>query len=329
MSIDRQVLVEAKAVCIEAARAAGAMLLDYFRAPLTVEFKEKGQQAPVTEADRRSEDLLRTALTRAFPQHGIIGEEGEDVVNAGAEYVWFLDPLDGTTNFAAGLPAFAISMGLCFRGTPVLGVVAIPWEGPSGTIFHAVQGHGAYCNETAIQVAAAELPAGTQLASMPFWALWQYRVGRRTRLRQTNIRAHGSIAYELAYAAHGAFQLSIISGARLWDMVAGVVLVQEAGGTALFGNGRTRRWSPWEPFLRQALAQPFGHDAAALRKLHINMLAGNAQVVHQHASQIRIRRPTILGKVRQRLRKAWHRRKPSAAASPSPAGSPPAAPARS
>lgn len=150
MPTDRQLLVDAEAVCVEAVRQAGAVLMEYFRAPLTVEFKEKGQQAPVTEADRRSEDLLRAALTRAFPRHSIIGEEGEDVVNAEAEYVWFLDPLDGTANFAAGLPAFAISMGLCYRGVPVLGVVAIPWEGPGGTIFHAYQGGGAYCNETAM-----------------------------------------------------------------------------------------------------------------------------------------------------------------------------------
>ncbi|HEY7493469.1 MAG TPA: inositol monophosphatase family protein, partial [Candidatus Tectomicrobia bacterium] len=90
MQTDRQLLVEAEAVCIEAARRAGTVLLEYFRVPLTVEFKEKGQQAPVSEADRRSEDLLRAALTRAFPRHGIFGEEGEDVVNADAEYMWFL-----------------------------------------------------------------------------------------------------------------------------------------------------------------------------------------------------------------------------------------------
>ena len=77
------------------------------------------------------------ALSRAFPNHGIIGEEAEDAVNPEADYLWFLDPLDGTTNFAAGLPAFAVSMGLCFRGVPVLGVVAVPWEGPGGTIFRA------------------------------------------------------------------------------------------------------------------------------------------------------------------------------------------------
>ena len=321
MQTDRQLLVEAEAVCVEAVRQAGTVLMEYFRAPLTVEFKEKGQQAPVTEADRRSEDLLRAALTRAFPDHGIIGEEGEDVVNADAEYVWFLDPLDGTTNFTAGLPAFAISMGLCHRGVPVLGVVSIPWEGPNGTIFRAYQGGGAYCNEAAIQVAAAELPAGMQLASMPFWALWQYHVGRRARVRQANVRANGSIAYELVYAARGAFQFSIISGARLWDMVAGVILVQEAGGATIFGNGRTRHWSTWESFLHQVLSHPFGQDAAALRKLHINMLAGNAQVVQQHATQIRLRRPTVLGKVRRRLRQAWRRLKPPPSAASTPAAS--------
>src|SRR6266568_939510 len=111
MPADHQVLVEAEAVCVQAVRQAGAVLLEYFRQPLTVEFKEKGQQSPVTEADRRSEELLRVALTQAFPEHGIIGEEAEDAINPSADYVWFLDPLDGTTNFTAGLPAFAISMG--------------------------------------------------------------------------------------------------------------------------------------------------------------------------------------------------------------------------
>jgi myo-inositol-1(or 4)-monophosphatase len=308
---DRQLLAEAEAVCIEAVREAGAVLMDFFRQPLPVEFKEKGQQAPVTEADRRSEELLRTALRRAFPEHGIIGEEDEGIVNAGAEYVWFLDPLDGTANFAAGLPAFAVSMGLCFRGVPVLGVVSIPWEGPAGTVFRAYQGSGAYCNSTAVTVAPAELPASMQLASMPFWAFVQYRVGRQARLRQANVRAHGSIAYELVYAARGAFQFSIISGARLWDMVAGVVLVQEAGGATLFGNGKMRRWNNWETFLQRVLARPFGEDSGALRKLHIDILAGNSHIVQQRAGHIRRRQPTLLSKTRHHVRRTWQRLKPA------------------
>jgi myo-inositol-1(or 4)-monophosphatase len=319
---DRQILIDAEVVCVEAVRQAGTVLLDYFRAPLQVEFKEKGRQAPVTEADRHSENLLRTILRRAFPNHGIIGEEGEDVVNTEADYVWFLDPLDGTANFAVGLPAFTISMGLCFRGQPVLGVIAIPCEGPKGTIFRAYQGSGTYCNDTAVQIAAAELPAGTRLASMPFWALWQYRVRHQAHMQQINVRAHGSIAYELAYAAYGAFQFSVISGARLWDMVAGVVLVQEAGGATLFGNGTTRRWSAWESFLQQVLSRPFGQDVAALRTLRVDVLAGNPQVVQQRASQIIIRRPSLLKKTRQRLRRIWKRRGSVPSKAPTPGDSP-------
>jgi myo-inositol-1(or 4)-monophosphatase len=308
MQADRQMLVEAEAVCVEAVRAAGAVLKTYFRAPLAVEFKEKGEQSPVTEADRRSEDLLRSALRHAFPTHGIIGEEGEEAVNAGADYVWFLDPLDGTTNFTAGLPAFAISMGLCCRGVPVVGVVAVPFEGPEGTIFRAHRDGGAYCNDVAIQVAAAKVPAGTRLMSTPAWVLGQYRVRRRSPLWQANIRCAGSIAYELAYAARGSLQLAIISGARLWDMVAGAVLIQEAGGTALFCNGRVRRWKAWDTFLQQALTCPFGQDVEALRKLMVYMLVGNPDVVQHQAGRIRLRRPLpVVGKAQRQLKKTWKR----------------------
>jgi myo-inositol-1(or 4)-monophosphatase len=317
MQVDRQVLVEAETVCVEAVRQAGAILMAYFRAPLEVEFKEKNEQSPVTEADRRSEELLRQALMRAFPDHGIIGEEKEDAVNAGADYVWFLDPLDGTTNFTAGLPAYAISMGLCFRGAPVLGVVSVPWEGPSGTIFRAHQGGGAYCNDQEIHVAPAEVPAGTRLASMPFWAFGQYRIRRRSKLRGANVRSNGSIAYELVYAARGSYQLSIISGARLWDMVAGAALIREAGGTVLYCNGKSRRWSEWDPFLQRALARPFGEDIEALRKLMVFMLVGNPDVVQRLSGHIGLRRPLpLVGKIRRQWQKARKRFRKPVSASP-------------
>jgi myo-inositol-1(or 4)-monophosphatase len=303
---DRHVLEAAEAVCTQVVREAGAVLASYFRAPLAVEFKEKNEQSPVTEADRRSEDLLREALSRAFPDHGIIGEEKEDVVNPGADYVWFLDPLDGTTNFTAGFPAFAISMGLCFHGVPVLGVVSIPWEGPEGTIFRAHQGGGAYCNDRAIHVAPAEVPKGTRLISMPFWALWQYRVHRRSAVRGGNVRASGSIAYELVYAACGTFQLSVISGARLWDMMAGAALIEEAGGAILCCNGKARRWQPWGAFLQRALDAPFGTDLEALRKLNVYMLVGNPEVVQKQVGRIGLRRPLPgVGKAKRQMQKAW------------------------
>src|SRR4030095_10418292 len=153
------------------------------------------------------------------------------------------------------------------------------------------QGGGAYCNDVAMQVAGAEIPAGTRITSMPFWALWQYRVHRRAEILQTNGPAAGSIASELPQRGRGPVPRAIISGARLWHMVAGAVLVQEAGGTVLFSNGAARRWSDWETFVQRALKTPFGQDPAALRKLFIYMLAGNAQVVQQRASHVTLRGP--------------------------------------
>jgi hypothetical protein len=92
-------------------------------------------------------------------------------------------------------------------------------------------------------------------------------------------------------------------------MVAGVVLVQEAGGSTLFGNGKARRWSNWEVFLQRALERPFGEDTAVLRKLYIDILAGNSHLVQQRASHIQRRRLTLVGKVRRQVQKTWKRLK--------------------
>jgi hypothetical protein len=89
-------------------------------------------------------------------------------------------------------------------------------------------------------------------------------------------------------------------------MVAGAILIQEAGGTVLFCNGKARRWHTWEGFLQRALSRPFGQDVEALRKLMVYMLAGNPEVVQRQASRLRLRRPLpLVGKAQKQLRKAW------------------------
>ena len=116
--------IESRAV--QWVREAGGMALGLFGHPLHVEFKAEGRLSPVTEADRGIEAFLRAAIAGEFPDHAILGEEGTEMDVAAREFVWVLDPLDGTSNFWNGLPIFACSAALLWRGEPVVGAIFLP-----------------------------------------------------------------------------------------------------------------------------------------------------------------------------------------------------------
>ena len=196
-------------------------------------------------------------------------------------------------------PPFAVSMGLCFRGVPVLGVVAVPWEGPGGTIFRAHAGGGAYCKRRTHAGGrgrdAGRHPsgqrAGLDAAPVSRAAARQGAAPQRALGGQHRLR--------VAYVARGTVSVDHHQRARgLWDMVAGAVLVQEAGGAVLFCNGKARRWNGWETFRRQALAAPFGQDAAALRQ------AARLHAGGQRAGRPRARRPDHLASASRSARQA-------------------------
>src|SRR5262245_52058873 len=123
---------------IEIAREAGALLAQYFSRPLEISYKRPSDL--VTEADRRSEELIIERLRGHFPKHSIVGEEGGGQ-NVASDYCWYVDPLDGTTNFAHSYPVFCVSMGLAYRGSIIAGVVYDPTR---DELFTAERGGGAY-----------------------------------------------------------------------------------------------------------------------------------------------------------------------------------------
>src|SRR5271170_1716921 len=130
----------------EIAREAGALLMGYFRQHVKVEYK--GEADLVTVADRNSEALIRDRLRQRWPTHDILGEEG-GLQDTGSDYRWYVDPLDGTTNFAHGFPVFCVSIGLACRNEVVAGVVYDPMR---DELFTAERGSGAYLNQQRIHV---------------------------------------------------------------------------------------------------------------------------------------------------------------------------------
>lgn len=213
----------------EIAHEAGAMLANCFERGIGYELK--GEYDLVTKADRASEALIVERLRTHFPTHTVLAEEGGER-KASSEYVWYVDPLDGTTNFAHGFPFFNVTLALERAGELICGCIYDPTR---QEMFTAELGAGAYLNHRRIRVSKASRLEDTLVAT-----------GFPSRRRHSNVNVH--FYYQLAMFTHGvrragaaAIDLAYVAAGRLdvfwefnlnpWDMAAGVLMVREAGGT--------------------------------------------------------------------------------------------------
>ena len=240
-SLDSDLLARIESRAIELAGGGGDILSRYFGGNLNIEFKDDNQRDPVTNADTEAQEFLVNGIRESFPDHGILGEEdAEDSDADGApapDFFWVLDPLDGTKNFLHGLPAYACSVGVMYRGEPVVGAVYTPWpEASGGVVHHARRGGGAFTGDQPINVAKLEGPEGGQLATVPGSFDWLYRFGKPVRGNTGDPRVTGSIAYELVLVARGATQYMYTSNPHLWDVAGGVALAMEAGAAVMVGQ---------------------------------------------------------------------------------------------
>jgi myo-inositol-1(or 4)-monophosphatase len=222
----------------EAVRAAGKALVEKLG---KVAVRQKSPADLVTDADLAAQEIIATTLRRAFPTHEVLGEEDglrEASRVSQAEYCWVVDPLDGTTNYAHNVPHFSVSVALLHRGEPLVGSILDPLR---DELFSAVRGEGAWLNGSAIHtsnvVSMSEALAAIGLPPMvredsPDLAAFLRAVPRFQAIRRT-----GSTALNLAYVAMGRFDATWSFSARVWDMAAGVLLVQESGGAARSPNG--------------------------------------------------------------------------------------------
>ncbi len=213
---------------VEIAREAGALLVNYFER--RVAFELKCEFDLVTEADRASEKLVVERLRSYFPSHGIVAEEGGGHQGA-SEYRWFVDPLDGTTNFAHSFPAFNVTLGLERAGEVVAGVIYDPLR---QEMFTAERGAGAYLNNRRIRVSSTK-KLSDSLASTGFPSRKRHHNVNihfyyQLAMASHGVRRTGSAALDLAYVASGRLDFFWEFGLKPWDMAAGVLLVQEAGG---------------------------------------------------------------------------------------------------
>ena len=224
---------------IQTAREAGKILADKFGRALQV--SNKGDIDLVTEADLAAERLIVERIRSYHPRHAILTEESGDVKEAGgpdAGHKWIIDPLDGTTNYAHGYPVFCVSVALEHRGRVALGVVYDPTR---DELFAAERGEGATLNGRRMRASDTdELNRALVCTGFPYDVRELGDFARHFRqfiMRAQSVRRDGAAALDLAYVAAGRFEGFYEEGLRPWDVAAGVLLVEEAGGRVTHYDG--------------------------------------------------------------------------------------------
>lgn len=217
-------------IAVRAARGAGNVIIRSMARLDSIAIQTKDRNDFVTEVDREAENVIISTLRRAYPDHAILAEESG--ITAGDDFQWIIDPLDGTTNFLHGFPQFAVSIALRHKGRLEQAVVYNPI---SQELFTASRGSGAMLNDRRIRVSNRKDLDGALLGTgFPFKAqhhLETYLDMFRALFPQTaGIRRPGSAALDLAFVAAGRLDGFWEIGLNTWDMAAGVLLIQEAGG---------------------------------------------------------------------------------------------------
>jgi myo-inositol-1(or 4)-monophosphatase len=212
------------------AREAGALLANF--AERKIGFELKGEYDLVTEADRASERLIVERIRTHFPSHSILAEEGGGHESS-SEFRWYVDPLDGTTNFAHGFPMFNVTLALEQAGQLIAGVIYDPIR---QEMFAAERGSGAYLNNRRIGVSKAQRIEDALLATgFPSYKRHlnlNVHFFHQVAMVTHGVRRGGSAALDLAYSACGRLEGFWEFGLKPWDMAAGVLIVEEAGGRA-------------------------------------------------------------------------------------------------
>ena len=233
-------------IALRAGRRAGKVILRAMDRVDTLEVEEKGRNDLVSEVDRQAEDVIADTILRAYPGHGIIGEEhgvrapqeqgqgdGQGEGSAKEEFTWIIDPLDGTTNFLHGIPHFCTAIGVRKGATLLHGVVV---DHVRGEEFIASRGAGAYLNGRRIRVGRRVAVADSIIGGgLPFPSVAEHlevysAVAKHLMRHCRTLRRQGSAALDLAYVAAGRLDGFFEIGLKVWDTAAGAVLVREAGG---------------------------------------------------------------------------------------------------
>ena len=268
--IPEQMLRDIESLAVQVARLAGAEIVNSLGKLLAVRYKgasEKEQlwKDPVSEVDGHVEQLIRARLAERFPGHDILGEESEERPGRGQDFIWAIDPIDGTTNFINGFPAFAASIGVLHRGEPIAGALwCASTHALRAGVYHAHRGGLLHFD-------------GEPLKPMQNPAIMRRLAGEPNLAGSTKhpfeVRKTGSAAIECAFVAAGLLRVARFERPNVWDIAGGLMLVQAAGG-AVVTLGR-KGWEPFEVFSESG-DEP---DKLDIRNWHQPIIVGEPESV--------------------------------------------------
>lgn len=221
-------------VAIAAAKAAGQIMVDGWETDLAV--KEKADNSLVTKIDSEAEEAIIEIVKGSFPDHKIVAEESGTSGEHG--YCWYIDPIDGTTNYSRRIPICSVSIALARDGQVIAGVIYIPFM---NELYTAELGQGCYLNGTKVVTSSVATYAKAVISvSYSHDEAIREKVAKMDHLITGNItkREYGSVAYELALAASGRLDVCLNMGHSDWDYAAGCLLVREAGGQVTDFEGK-------------------------------------------------------------------------------------------
>jgi len=218
-------------IAVRAARAAGNVITRGYENRSDLEIQSKGAHDFVTKVDKEAELTIINKIQQSFPDHSFIGEEGGNI-KGNSDFTWIIDPLDGTSNFITGIPHFAVSIALMFKGRLDQAVIFDPIR---GELFTATKGSGAQLNGYRLRCTKAKDLSNTLLATaIPFRnkSNLEDDLAKFAKVFKDcgDIRRSGSAALDLAYVAAGRYDGYWEKGLKAWDMAAGALLVKESGG---------------------------------------------------------------------------------------------------
>lgn len=220
-------------VAVQAARAAGNTIVRALKRLDMLQVSEKNPNDFVTNVDKHVEEEIIACIHKAYPRHGILGEESGEIIGKDPDYTWIIDPIDGTRNFIHGYPHFAVSIAIMVRNKIEHGVIYDPVR---QELFTASRGKGAQLNETRIRVGQRKQLENGLLGTGFAFRHTQKNLTQPGQVLQAilpvcgDIRRAGAATLDLAYVACGRLDAFWEFGLHLWDFAAGILLVKEAGG---------------------------------------------------------------------------------------------------